>query len=48
MHTPDILFQRMSLVCNIIKFIQNSSVLLNYSQQFFVYIMDENLRQWNY
>jgi len=41
-------------MCNILKFTQNSLVLilylylLNYSQQFFVSITDEHLRQWNY
>jgi len=38
-------------MCNILKFTQISLVLipylLNYSQQFFVFIMDENLRRWN-
>jgi len=39
-------------MCNILKFTQNSLVLipnlLNYSQQCFLSIMDENLRWWSY
>jgi len=39
-------------MCNILKFTENILVLIsylvNYSQQFFVSIMDENLRRWNY
>jgi len=41
-------------MCNILKFTQNSlvpvliSYLLNYSQQFFVSIIDEDLRWQNY
>jgi len=39
-------------MCNILEFTQNSIALIpylfNYSQQFFVFIMDENLTPWNY
>jgi len=39
-------------MCNMLKFTQNSLVLisymLNYLQQLFVSITDENLRPWNY